>query len=57
MKKIYLTPEMEIIEVKAQQTLLAGSVPMYGTNAEGEALLSLINLLRHRRTLFFCVVS
>ena len=38
MKKIYLTPEMEIIEVKAQQTLLAGSVPMYGTNAEGEAL-------------------
>ena len=38
MKKIYLTPEMEIIEVKAQQTLLTGSVQMYGTNATGEAM-------------------
>ena len=26
MKKIYISPEMEIIDVEAQQTLLAGSV-------------------------------
>ena len=29
---------MEIIEVKAQQTLLAGSVPMYGQDATEEAM-------------------
>ena len=38
MKKIYLTPEMEIIEVKAQQTLLTGSVPMYNQDATGAAM-------------------
>ena len=27
MKKIYNSPEMDIIELKQQQTLLAGSVP------------------------------
>lgn len=38
MKKTYFAPEMEIIEVKAQQTLLTGSVPMYGQDATGEAM-------------------
>ena len=38
MKKTYFAPEMEIIEVKAQQTLLTGSVPMYNQNATGEAM-------------------
>ena len=38
MKKKYFTPEMEIIEVKAHQTLLAGSVNMYGEDANGEAM-------------------
>lgn len=30
MKKIYLTPEMEIVKVEAQQ-ILAGSIPVDGT--------------------------
>ena len=38
MKKTYFAPEMEIIEVKAQQTLLTGSVQMYGTNATEPAM-------------------
>ena len=38
MKKIYFTPEMEIVEVDAQQTLLAGSVQLYDEDADGEAL-------------------
>jgi len=38
MKKTYFAPEMEIIEVKAQQTLLTGSVPMYNQNATGGAM-------------------
>ena len=28
MKKIYMQPEMEIVEIKHQQTLLAGSAPV-----------------------------
>jgi hypothetical protein len=31
MKKIYMHPEMEIVEIKYQQTLLAGSAPALGT--------------------------
>ena len=38
MKKTYFAPEMEIIEVKAQQTLLAGSVQMYGQDATEPAM-------------------
>ena len=38
MKKHYFAPEMEIVEIEAKQTLLAGSVNMYGENAEGEAM-------------------
>jgi hypothetical protein len=38
MKKTYISPEMEVIEIKSQQTLLAGSVNMYGENADGEAM-------------------
>lgn len=34
MKKIYMTPEMEIVEIKANQQLLAGSVPGLGGNLE-----------------------
>ena len=28
MKKIYMSPEMDVIELKNQQVLLAGSLPM-----------------------------
>ena len=36
MKKIYLSPEMDVIELKHQQTLLAGSLPKGGDyNGEG----------------------
>ena len=28
MKKLYMSPEMDVIELKNQQTLLAGSLPM-----------------------------
>jgi hypothetical protein len=37
MKKTYFAPEMEIIEVKAQQTLLAGSVAK-GGDYDGEGV-------------------
>lgn len=38
MKKIYSAPNMEVIKINQQQTLLAGSVDMYGKNAESEAM-------------------
>jgi hypothetical protein len=31
MKKIYMSPKMDVIELKHQQTLLAGSVGLGGT--------------------------
>ena len=37
MKKKYIAPNMEIVKVEAQQ-ILAGSVPMYGQDATGEAM-------------------
>lgn len=37
MKKKYIAPNMEIVKVEAQQ-ILAGSVPMYGKDAEGAAM-------------------
>ena len=37
MMKKYIAPNMEIVKVEAQQ-ILAGSVPMYGQDATGEAM-------------------
>ena len=34
MKKIYMHPEMEIVEIKYQQTLLAGSAPALGSDSD-----------------------
>lgn len=34
MKKIYLTPEMEIVELDMFQPILAGSLPMSDTEIE-----------------------
>ena len=31
MKKIYMSPVMDIVEIKQQQMLLAGSLPVEGT--------------------------
>ena len=31
MKKIYMSPQMDVIELKNQQTLLAGSLPKSNT--------------------------
>lgn len=38
MKKNYFAPEMKIVKIKAHQTLMVGSVNMYGRNAESEAM-------------------
>ena len=37
MKKIYQIPEMKVVKVQTAQ-LIAGSVEMYGKNAESEGL-------------------
>jgi hypothetical protein len=38
MKKNYFAPEIKIVKIKSLQTLLAGSVNMYGENANSEAM-------------------
>jgi len=45
MKKIYMSPTMDVIELKHQQTLLAGSVPGFDgalddTGDDGDAALA-----------------
>ena len=35
MKKKYMNPEMEVVELKNQQTLLAGSLPKSDTEITG----------------------
>ena len=35
MKKTYMSPEMDVIELKNQQQLLAGSTPTLGGNLGG----------------------
>lgn len=35
MKKTYFAPEMEIVDIKANQQLLAGSAPALGGDLEG----------------------
>ena len=35
MKKTYFAPEMEIVNIKANQQLLAGSAPALGGDLEG----------------------
>ena len=38
MKKNYFAPEIKIVKIKSLQTLLTGSVNMYGRNATDEAM-------------------
>ena len=41
MKKTYFAPEMEIVDIKANQQLLAGSAPALGVNLDSsEPILS-----------------
>ena len=40
MKKIYISPVTEIVEVSYQQTLLAGSIPSLGNDYDGGAVLA-----------------
>ena len=40
MKKIYMTPEMEIVDIKTNQQLLAGSTPQLGGEYGGGTVLA-----------------
>ncbi len=38
MKKTYIIPSLEVIQVKTQQMLAASQVDMYGSNATGTGM-------------------
>ena len=40
MKKIYMSPSMDVIELKNEQMLLAGSTPSLGGEYGGDPVLS-----------------